>query len=199
MHYWWWVGKLKRKKTTDQYAEEKKWIFSSDLKEESEDERIWLFDFWKLLNFLTRVYMSCPSKNSRAYVIIQPAAGHKRIDVKTMTRTLGPVLSARPTSKRSGNTVHMPWRQPLLCRVDIKINAVAISASDPVGPSGKALVRLVSRGTSIRIRFGSSFSLEIVVSGHCLVTLSLTMTETLKWPSSLHAHLNAGVILVVTV
>ena len=52
--------------------------------------------------------MSCPSKNSRAYVIIQPAAGHRRIDVKTMTRTVGPALSARPTSKRSGNIVHTP-------------------------------------------------------------------------------------------
>ena len=33
MHYWWWIGK-----TTDQYAEEKRWVFSFDLKEESEDE-----------------------------------------------------------------------------------------------------------------------------------------------------------------
>ena len=33
MHYWWWIGK-----TTDQYAEGKRWVFSFDLKEESEDE-----------------------------------------------------------------------------------------------------------------------------------------------------------------
>ena len=46
-------------------------------------------------------------------------------------------------------------------------------------------VRLVSRGTSVRIRFGSPFSAKIVVCGHCLVTLSLTINETLKWLSSL--------------
>ena len=28
MHYWWWIGK-----TTDQYAEQKRWIFSFDLRE----------------------------------------------------------------------------------------------------------------------------------------------------------------------
>ena len=37
--------------------------------------------------------------------------------------------------------------------------------SEPVWPSGKALV--------------------VVVCGHCLVTLSLTVHETLKWLSSL--------------
>ena len=29
---------MRRKKTTDQYAEEKRWVFSFDLKEEIEDE-----------------------------------------------------------------------------------------------------------------------------------------------------------------
>ena len=33
-------------------------------------------------------------------------------------------------------------------------------------------VRLVSRGTSVRNRFGSPFSSKVVVCGHCLVTLS---------------------------
>ena len=33
MHYWWWFGKM-----TDQYAEEKRWVFKFDLKEESEDK-----------------------------------------------------------------------------------------------------------------------------------------------------------------
>ena len=47
-------------------------------------------------------------------------------------------------------------------------------------------VRLVSRGTLVRIRSGSPFSSEIVDCGHCLVTLSLTVNETLKWLSSLH-------------
>ena len=53
---------------------------------------------------------------------------------------------------------------------------------EPAWPSGKALVR---RGTPVRIRFGSPFSLKAVVCGHCLVTLSLTINETLKWLSSL--------------
>ena len=35
-------------------------------------------------------------------------------------------------------------------------------------------IRLVSRGTSVRIRFGCPFSSKVVVCGHCLVTLSLT-------------------------
>ena len=48
---------------------------------------------------------------------------------------------------------------------------------EPVWPSGKA----VSRVTSVRIRFGSAFSSKVVVCGHCLVTLSLTINETLKW------------------
>ena len=46
--------------------------------------------------------------------------------------------------------------------------------SEPVWPSGKALVRLVSRRTSVRIRFGSPFSSTLVVRGHGLVTLSVT-------------------------
>ena len=37
---------------------------------------------------------------------------------------------------------------------------------------------------------------KAVVCGHCLVTLALTVNETLKWLSSLP---NARVILVVTV
>ena len=38
--------------------------------------------------------------------------------------------------------------------------------------AGLAGVRLVNRRTSVRIRFGSSFSSKFVVCGHCLVTLS---------------------------
>ena len=47
-------------------------------------------------------------------------------------------------------------------------------------------------------RFGSPFSSKIAIHGHCLVTLSCTMNETLNW---LHvaAHLNAEIIPVVTV
>ena len=46
-------------------------------------------------------------------------------------------------------------------------------------------VRLVSRGTSVRIRFGSPFSSKVVVCGHCLMTKFLTINETLKWLSTL--------------
>ena len=48
---------------------------------------------------------------------------------------------------------------------------------EPVWPSGKALGWYRSRGTSVRIRFGSSFFLKVVVCGHCLVTLSLTIMK----------------------
>ena len=54
---------------------------------------------------------------------------------------------------------------------------------EPAWPSGKALVRLVSRKTSVRLRFGSPFSSRIAICGHRRVTLSLTINETLKRPS----------------
>ena len=38
---------------------------------------------------------------------------------------------------------------------------------------------------AVRYRFGSPFFSKVVVCGHCLVTLSLTINETLKWLSSL--------------
>ena len=41
------------------------------------------------------------------------------------------------------------------------------------------------RGASVRMRFDSPFSSEVVICGHCLVTLSLTINETFKWLSSL--------------
>ena len=38
-HTRWWVGRMKRNNTTNQYAEEtKRWVFSLELKEESEEE-----------------------------------------------------------------------------------------------------------------------------------------------------------------
>ena len=62
-------------------------------------------------------------------------------------------------------------------------------------PSGKALGwYMVSRR---RLCFGSFLSSNVVVCGHCFVTLSLTINETLKW--FIAAHPNAGVILAVTV
>ena len=59
----------------------------------------------------------------------------------------------------------------------------------------------VSRRTSVRYRFGSplcSISKRFVDFGYCLVTLSLTINETLKRLSALPV-LNAVVVLVVTV
>ena len=46
-------------------------------------------------------------------------------------------------------------------------------------------VRPVSRRTSVRIRLGSPFSSKVVVYIHCLVTLFLTINETLNWFSTL--------------
>ena len=47
-------------------------------------------------------------------------------------------------------------------------------------------VYINSAGTNtVRINYGSPFSSKVVVCGHRLVTLSLTINETLKWLSSL--------------
>ena len=59
-----------------------------------------------------------------------------------------------------------------------------------VWPSGKAL-RLVSRGTSVRISFGPPFSSKVVVSGHCLVTF--TVMKHYNMMALIAAHLNAEV------
>ena len=56
------------------------------------------------------------------------------------------------------------------------LNRPKLGRSPRVSRFGLA-VRLVSRGTSVRIRFGSPFSLKVVVCGHCLVTLSLTIMK----------------------
>ena len=56
---------------------------------------------------------------------------------------------------------------------------------------------LVSGRTSIQYRFGSPFSSEVVVCGHSLGILSLTINETLKRLSLLPILMQ--VILVVTV
>ena len=60
-----------------------------------------------------------------------------------------------------------------------------VTEYEPVWPSGK-----VSRRASARFRFGSPLSskgcgLWTLSSGHYLVTLSLTIKETLKWLLSL--------------
>ena len=53
----------------------------------------------------------------------------------------------------------------------------ATCVCEAVWPSGEVLVRLVSSGTSVRIHFGSPFSSKVVVCGHCLVTVSLTIMK----------------------
>ena len=78
-------------------------------------------------------------------------------------------------------TIYCAWRSPF-------------SSREPVWAQRQG-VRLVSGRTSVRVRF---LFRKVVVCGHCLVTLSLTMNEILKRLSSL-AHLNAEVIPVVTV
>ena len=44
---------------------------------------------------------------------------------------------------------------------------------------------LVSRRTLVQIHIGSPFSSKVMACGHCLVTLSLTINETLNWLASL--------------
>ena len=56
---------------------------------------------------------------------------------------------------------------------------------EPVWPSGKALGSEAEGHQFESAHFGSPFSSKVVVCGHCLVTLSLTINETLKWLSSL--------------
>ena len=67
---------------------------------------------------------------------------------------------------------------------------------EPAWPGGKAPGKRKDAGSTPR--FGSSFSSKNMIYGHWLVTLPCTINETLKWLTSL-AHLNADIILVVTV
>ena len=66
------------------------------------------------------------------------------------------------------------------------------------GLAVRRFFRLVSGGTSVRKRFGSPFSSEVVVCGHCLVTLPPHNYSDIKM-AFIAAHLTAEVILVVTV
>ena len=77
---------------------------------------------------------------------------------------------------------------------DIIQQQLIICHCEPVWPSGgaAALDWLWSRGTSVRIRFGFPFSSKVVVCGHWLVTLSLTINETLKLLWSLPILMQAG-------
>ena len=75
---------------------------------------------------------------------------------------------------------------------------------EPVWPSGKALGCMVSGRTSVRYRFGSPFSSKkVVICENRLVTLAVitrrfSQTTNIKM-ALIAAHLNAEVILVVTV
>ena len=51
--------------------------------------------------------------------------------------------------------------------------------------------------TQIRLAF--LFKKKEVIYGHRLVTLPSTINDTLKWLTYIAAHLNAEIILVVTV
>ena len=78
------------------------------------------------------------------------------------------------------------WYRCAYLVIFIKGKSLIVIVLNNVGVNRFGLaVRLVSRGTSVRIRFGSPFSSKAVVCGHCLVTLSLAVNETLKWLSSL--------------
>ena len=54
----------------------------------------------------------------------------------------------------------------------------------PVSQFGLAIA-LISRRSSVRICFGSPFSSKVVVCGHRLVTMYLTINKTIKGLSSL--------------
>ena len=82
-----------------------------------------------------------------------------------------------------------------LCRLKVTLRQTV--QREPVWPSRVRRYWLVSGRTSVRYRFGSPFSSKVVVCGHGLVTLSLTINETLKWLSSLPILMQ--VILVVKV
>ena len=85
---------------------------------------------------------------------------------------------------------------------------VTITASEPVWPSGKALAWAGKQKDlgSIPLRLYFLFK-RVVVCGHCLVTLTLTIIIIFLWPINetlnltalIAAHLNAEVILVLTV
>ena len=69
-------------------------------------------------------------------------------------------------------------------------------SSEPVFPSGKALQAGKQSDLTVRIRFGSPSSSKVVVCGHCPVTVHhLLLTHEM---ALIAAHLNAGIILVVT-
>ena len=63
----------------------------------------------------------------------------------------------------------------------IALSSSSIDLSEPVWPSGEALGEVPRFESAL----GSPFSSKVEVCGHCLVTLFLTIYDTLKWLSSL--------------
>ena len=68
---------------------------------------------------------------------------------------------------------------------------------DQVWPSGKALVRMVSRGTSVRIRVGSPFSSKVVYGQSCDFVPHNKNTHNKM--ALIVAHPNTAVIVAATV
>ena len=85
----------------------------------------------------------------------------------------------------------MPDMVPSLTKTDREAERL----SEPVWPSGKA-GKWKDFG-SIPLQLSFLFK-KVVVCGHCLVTLSITSYWNIK-TALIAAHLNAGIILVVTV
>ena len=89
---------------------------------------------------------------------------------------VGAVRQSTPTLHKNSDTLHN--------------ESLSLSLSLSLLRESRDLVltSLVSRRILARFRFSSPFRLfkKVAVCGDCLVTLSLTINETLKWLSSLH-------------
>ena len=72
----------------------------------------------------------------------------------------------------------------------------AVLTLSRLGLAVRRLAGIVSRRTSVRFCFGCPLSSKVVLCGHCLVILSLTMDETKL--AFVAACLNVGIILVLT-
>ena len=93
-----------------------------------------------------------------------------KVQIKLLNRSCVSRIMTHPTHS---SVLHVRLRKG-------KKDPVVVSHScEQVWPSGKG-VGLVNRMTSVQFRFGSRLSLEVMVSGHWLVTLSLTANETLN-------------------
>ena len=91
------------------------------------------------------------------------------------------------TTVRVGVTDHRSNR-PVPLQMAVCAGHRASLAHSSVGKQTPsiALLQFVSRGTSVRIRFGSPFSSKrLWFVNSCLVTLSLTINKTFKWLSPL--------------